>query len=283
MKMIHYNKIIFDIKILVLKVHRMLLEKNFLYTKIYIKKQNKVRTIYNPTDSYKALLKSFIPLLEEVQAMYFLDNYDHAFVKNRNCVTNASMHINNQYVLGFDIQNFFESIPFKLINYIDKQLLSLMLVDGKVVQGFPTSPYLANIAMGNIDSKIAKALYGIDKKIVYSRYADDLTISFKKLSQKENIQEQILEILKEAGFKINNNKTKLQDKSNGRAIITGVGVSFTGVHPTRKSLKKLRAANHQKKHYSALGLNEWVKCKMPKNPNMPSKFQPEKMRPILSF
>lgn len=251
----------------------MLLENNFLYTKIHIKKQNKVRTIYSPTDAYKALLKSFIPLLEEISDGYFLDNYDHAFVKNRNCVTNASMHIYNQYVLGFDIKNFFESIPLKLISCVNNQLLSLMLVDGKVVQGFPTSPYLANIAMADIDSRIAKTLYEIDKKIVYSRYADDLTISFKKLSQKKDIQKQILKILREAGFEINNNKTKLQDKSKGRAIITGIGVSFTGVHPTRKSLKKLRAANHQKNHYSALGLNEWIQCKMPKNPDIPLKFK----------
>jgi len=66
------------------------------------------------------------------------------------------------------------------------------------------------------------------------------------------------------GFIINNNKTKFQNYKNGRRVITGVGVDNTGVYPTRKTIKRIRAAAHQDNEPQLNGLLEWSKCKLPK-------------------
>jgi len=73
----------------------------------------------------------------------------------------------------------------------------------------------------------------------------------------------ITNIVKNAGFKINKRKTKIQSADSGRRIITGVAIDNKGVHPTRRTLKKIRAAQHQNNTSSMLGLIEWSKCKLP--------------------
>lgn len=239
----------------------------FLYKKIKIsKKNNSFRTIYIPNPEYKNLLKSFIPFLENIYNQNRVFDCDHAFLKGKNCVTNAEKHIKNQYVLCLDIENFFESIQIThLLKYVPKNILNIVLINDITVQGFPTSPLLSNIGMIDVDFEITMQLRKINPDIVYSRYADDLTISFNNKSNLENIETCIKSILKSSHLNLNVNKTSLYDKDKGRAIITGIGVSYSGVHPSRKTLKKIRAAQHQKNLRSYLGLMEWSKCKKPKS------------------
>jgi hypothetical protein len=74
----------------------------------------------------------------------------------------------------------------------------------------------------------------------------------------------ITNIVNKAGFKVNKSKTKIQSAKNGRIIITGVAIDNKGVHPTRKTLKKIRAAKHSGNKKSLSGLIEWSKCSLPK-------------------
>lgn len=251
------------------------MHEDFLYQTIKINKKNgKYRIIYAPSPSYKSLLRSFIPLLLDIHNRNIIFDCDHAFLPNRNCVTNASQHINNRYVLTLDIENFFDSIQtHRLLEYIPPNILNFMLVDNKVAQGFPTSPYLANISMIQIDFQIIQALKKIDPSIIYTRYADDLTISFNLKTHHKNVHNIIQDILKEFQLNLNSLKTKIQDKQHGRAIITGIGVSFSGVHPTRATLKKLRAALHQNNASSYNGLLAWSKCRFPQKSSSVDKIK----------
>ena len=140
-----------------------------------------------------------------------------------------------------------------------------MLVDNHVPQGFSTSPYLANIAMIDFDKYLVETLSTLDQNIIYTRYADDLTFSFNDKALKGIVLSEIAKICHHFGFKIHPKKTRFQDKDNGRAIITGVGVSMYNVHPTRKTIRRLRAARHQSNEDSAQGLAEWVLCKTPRS------------------
>lgn len=97
-----------------------------------------------------------------------------------------------------------------LDSYIPNHILDLVLVNKKIVQGYPTSPYLANIAMIEIDKSIMKVIE--NKDVTYTRYADDLTFSFNDLIEKEYIFAMVVQILKEFNLKINAQKTKFQDK-----------------------------------------------------------------------
>lgn len=230
------------------------------------KKNNKFRTIYIPSPEYKILLKALIPFFNKVYVENRVFDSDHAFLKGRNCVTNAKKHIKNNLVLCLDIENFFDSLKeILLLKYIPPHILNIVLIGKAIPQGFPTSPILSNIAMIDIDFKIIMTLRKINSDIIYSRYADDLTISFNSKSDLELIHHSIKKILDEYNLSLNADKYSLYDKNHGRAIITGIGVSKNNVHPTRKTLRKMRAAAHQQNLRSYLGLKEWSKCKHPKN------------------
>lgn len=239
-------------------------KEKFSYTQKCISKKNgKIRKIYVPNENLKAFLRTLLKSLENIYQKNYIHDCDHAFLKGKNCVTNAATHIKNRFILSLDIENFFESLPKSLLeNYISNQILDLVLVNRKIVQGYPTSPYLANIAMIDIDNLIMKVIE--NKDITYTRYADDLTFSFNDLMEREYILATVIQILKGFNLKINSKKTKFQDKKNGRAVITGVGVSMYAVHPTRKTLKKIRAAKHQNNILSEHGLVSWSLCKIPK-------------------
>lgn len=243
-----------------------MLKTQLPYRKIQIKKSsNEYRNIYIPSEQYKEFLQSLVPILNEIYLKNRVYDCDHAFLPKRNCVSNAILHVHNRYVLSLDINNFFETIRKNiLLKYIPESILNFMLIDDVVVQGFPTSPYLANISMIDFDFQITMALRQISEKIVYSRYADDLTISSNDEIYFDEIILLITKCLQQNGLALNTRKTLLQDKHKGRAIITGIGVSEGNIHPTRKTLKKMRAAQHQKNWWSYKGLQEWSQCKLPK-------------------
>lgn len=239
---------------------------NFSYQIARISKNNgKYRKIYMPNEAYKVHLRQLIPQLKQIYQQNVVFESDHAFVPNRNCVTNASIHIEHRYVLTIDIENFFDSVNHRVLNkYIPIFLLEDIIIENKVPQGFPTSPIAANIAMIDIDKLIIESLERRNPNIKYSRYADDLTFSFSNIKEKDLIFAEVIKVFRGFGLKLNSKKTKFQDKNNGRAIITGIGVCLHTIHPTRKSIKKLRAANHQENNNSIIGLQEWILCKYPK-------------------
>ena len=171
-------------------------------------------------------------------------------------------HIGFKYTLTMDLVNFFDSIKREHVSeLIDKSILDLCLIEETPKQGLPTSPLIASIAFLKCDEAIANIL---NKNIVYTRYADDLAFSFNDLSIQYQLISEVTQIVESNGFLINTNKTKFQSYKNGRRIITGIGVDKDRLHPTRKILKKIRAAKHQRKKYSYIGLLEWAKCKPPK-------------------
>lgn len=190
---------------------------------------------------------------------------DHAFVKDRNCVSNALEHLPYQYTLSIDIEDFFESVTkFHLKGYFSDIFLDQALVNGRLVQGFSTSPMLANIAMIKVDKKILEAMSSLGKNVVYTRYADDLSFSFDEADLSKLIYSRVKAILSQYDLRINRKKTSFQNKANGRVVITGVSVDYHGVYPTRKTIKKIRAAMHQSNEKSYQGLLEWSLCKLPK-------------------
>ena len=136
-------------------------------------------------------------------------------------------------------------------------------MNGRAPQGFSTSPFLANLAAITMDTKIVDRL-AIYDSLVYTRYADDLVVSFDDYSKYREIKRSVIQEVVASGFVVNERKTRLQSADNGRRIITGIGVDDFGIYPTRKTLKKLRAAGHQNNINSKHGLTAWSKCTLPK-------------------
>lgn len=235
--------------------------------KFTINKGNgKFRLIYAPDARERSELRSVLGQIERKCRMSDKDGVVHGFTRRRSCVTNALAHVGREYTLKMDLQDFFDSVGERqLKGRLSKDELSKVLVDGAARQGLPTSPAVANLAARPMDKAIIKLrTKGWD--FVYTRYADDLTLSFDDPDMADRLKAKVLEIARRNGFQVNASKTKLMRARDGRRHITGLAVDGDGVYPTRKTKRRLRAALHQRNKEQARGLAEWCRCALPKPP-----------------
>lgn len=81
-------------------------------------------------------------------------------------------------------------------------------------QGFPTSPVIANIVMRGFDKTMLE--FCAQNHVSYTRYADDLTFSSKRLDKKQLrnlIQKKVYRLLWAYGFSPNYDKTMWRDRA----------------------------------------------------------------------
>ncbi|MET3090685.1 retron Ec67 family RNA-directed DNA polymerase/endonuclease [Enterococcus casseliflavus] len=215
-----------------------------LYTSFEIpKKIGGERTISSPSTDLKEIQVNIAELLRKQQTVFWEENniepnIAHAFNKKKSIMTNANLHKHKRYVLNIDLENFFDSFHFgRVRGYFEKNknflfpqnvatiLAQLTCYNGKLPQGAPTSPIITNLICNVLDMKLLK----IAKKfrLVYSRYADDLTFSTNDKSILENLEEflaQLEFIVNKSGFMINRKKTRLQYKDS-KQVVTGLVVN----------------------------------------------------------
>lgn len=213
--------------------------------KFGIKKKNTslgYRTIYKP---YISNLSNTLKILNEhFTSIYLPAKCVHGFVKGRNIQTNAKMHLGKKWILSLDIKDFFESINESEItkslielgfkNETAQWISKIVTVNGLLVQGFNTSPSIANIVANGMD----KALEDIcGNSITYSRYADDMYFSS---NQKFPAKQIFIETIESFGFTINNDKTKIMNRGE-KQYVTGLTV-FDSKYPriTKNIKRKLR-------------------------------------------
>lgn len=214
------------------------------YTRFTIPKKNGgEREVFAPNPQLKFVQRR---LAEKLSAIYREENsYEHSFEsvshgfeKKCNILTNSRIHKGKRYILNLDISNFFDSFNFgrvrgffvknKYFKFNEEQatiIAQLTCYNGKLPQGAPTSPLVANLIFNIVDMRIIK----LAKKyrLNYTRYADDLSFSTnnKKFgSDYTKFINQIESLLDENGFKINNSKTRLQEHHR-RQEVTGVTVN----------------------------------------------------------
>jgi hypothetical protein len=108
------------------------------------------------------------------------------FERGRSIVTNARSHQGQAVVMRFDVKDFFPSTRAERVKQYFRRigwnrpaaelLTRLSTHDGGLPQGAPTSPRLSNLVNHRLDARLA----GMAAKLggVYTRYADDITISF---------------------------------------------------------------------------------------------------------
>jgi len=159
----------------------------------------KVRMIEAPAPKLKAVQQRI--LHEVIYASAGPSEYAHGFVVRRSPETAAQVHLGQELILCMDIKDFFPSINrqhlllaiFKWCNAKDNVLknrmddvFTLCLYDGRLPQGAPTSPALANLAVRQLDNQLEAAARHFSPKgakkgdpfaVKYTRYADDLVFS----------------------------------------------------------------------------------------------------------
>ena len=238
------------------------------------KKNGSFRVIYVPNLKVKKKLKRRLPIL-----LKYIDKYDTrqcivGFRRNMNCAAAATQHIGYQCTIKMDLSSFFDTVTESHLDYLSKHerdYVKKCLLDGVPRQGLPTSPAVANLAFIPVDNKIYNILRDIVSDCIYTRYADDMIISF---NSENNSNQDIIRIAKliiqnvtsaihKANFVLNTKKTSIKLASSGNRIITGIAVNDTEIRMSRKTRRKIRAALHQENYNSANGLTEWGSCKVP--------------------
>lgn len=173
------------------------------------------------------------------------------FINTKHIVKNASLHVNKELVINVDIRDFFNSInesmlielfespPFSFNVELIDFLLQIILIDGHLPIGAPTSPILSNMVMRGIDEKLSKI-----KNYIYSRYADDITFSTNHYNKHEGSQFifEIKTILSQFGFDLNDKKTKIMGRSE-RQLVTGLVVNEK-VNVRREYIRNIRSSLH---------------------------------------
>lgn len=231
------------------------------------KKNGQFRTVYAPDRAMKIEQQSWLPMLHSLCDQLDTHQVQHGFMKDRSPLTNAMQHIGFAYTLSMDFKDFFDSVTQEKVvaavpigsfdNLSWFQLHnSILYHDGVAVQGFCTSPLLANIAASPVDAKIMEFLddccnqtgrFG-RHRFAYTRYADDMCVSCDNLNIINRVKDEIPIMAARFGFTINENKTRIQAASAGNRIITGYSVGRTKVDLTHKFKRRLRACEHQERH-----------------------------------
>jgi RNA-directed DNA polymerase len=189
-------------------------------------------------------------LLDNLLGRVALPEYVFGFVPGRSAVQNAKFHSGAKHILNVDIEQFFPSITheqvasiFRKLGYIElvtTMLADLCCVGGRVPQGAPTSPAIANLVLEPLDRKLM--LIGQKHFCRYSRYADDLSFSSEHRIEEGLVEEVKLEV-QEAGFRLKDAKTRFSGQG-GRLEVTGVVINKV-LQPPLTWRKRTRAKLHR--------------------------------------
>ncbi len=226
------------------------ISENKKYTEFTIKKKNgKERIISSPNLALKKWQKK---LNEVLQLCYINKIAVHGFIANKSIITNAFTHIKKRNVLNIDIKDFFPSInfgrirglflnsPFNFTKEAATILAQICTFKNQLPQGAPTSPIISNFICSRLDQKMTKL--GQKYYCTYTRYADDITFSNTKNNLPENLIEEIINIIREEGFEVNEAKVRNQTRVV-RQEVTGLTVNEK-ININRKYIRKVRAILH---------------------------------------
>lgn len=227
-------------------------EKNrrALYHEIDIsKKRGGTRTLSVPEDPLKWVQRS---LLIALTHLFSRHKCAHGFERGKSIISHARQHVGRQHVYTLDIEEFFPSItrdrvfgmlqayPISASTPVARYLANLTTYKGKLPQGAPTSPILANLLCRRLDSRLFK--WARQNGYVYSRYADDLTFSTNRDSVPDPDRAFIDKVVEDEGFEVNDEKKRLMPYYK-RQMVTGLVVNEK-LNLPREKLRGLRALLH---------------------------------------
>lgn len=239
--------------------------KNTKFNQIYLKyeipkRNNKLRVLHEPTLKLKIIQKKILrEILEQYWLNHVQDNIKESsvwFHQWKSVLDNAKPHINKDVVIKIDLKNYFPSIGQNRIfgvfrkrfncNYnISNYLAWLCTFENELPQWAPTSPMLANIVSINLDIRILRYIEEIEKNnsinLNYTRYADDITISFNssKTFLIDCICNRMFDIIEDENFMVNYSKFRII-KKNRQQKITWIIVNDK-LSIWRKDFKRMKA------------------------------------------
>lgn len=174
----------------------------------------------------------------------------HSYQKGKSILTNALPHVSQPYVANIDIENFFGSVRTSMVMGLlrrnkfgeecAKNVSRLLTLNDALPQGAPTSPTVSNAYLFEFDKAATKVAMQLG--LMYTRYADDITISGRNKYHIEECIERYKKLLSSFGLSLNDQKTRIASRS-GQQRVTGIVVN-TQATPPRKLRRKVRAMLH---------------------------------------
>lgn len=241
------------------EVVRLLARAPYAYKRYTIPKKNGgVRSIAQPAKETK-IIQSFMMSFW----FYKLPVHDcaAAYKQGASIKNNAERHVGCTYISKFDFVNFFGSITEGAVKTLLSKVFGGQLsersisdmarmscirdrVTGRLTLsiGAPSSPILSNAVMFDFDSVVSR--WCVERDIVYSRYADDLTFSSNEKGKTFLVEEFLQDTLKkvpEPLLTLNVDKTIHASKKNQRRV-TGLVLSNEGDVTIGRDKKRLISA-----------------------------------------
>ena len=241
---------------------RFYLYKAHSYRTFFLKKRSGgLRRISSPANALKIIQRK---LNQVLQAVYRARSPVHGFARTRSLRSNAARHLGAEWVLNFDLADFFPSIhfgrvlgmfkhkPYNLPDEAAQTLAQICCYEKSLPAGAPTSPVVANMICARLDAEM-KALakrYGC----VYTRYADDITISTKSRRlapavayrdatiKRWVLGDEVRNTIHANLFTVNDKKTRVRNRTS-RQQITGVTIN-AGLNVSRTLVRQVRAMLH---------------------------------------
>jgi retron-type reverse transcriptase len=210
-----------------------------------------VREITAPLPELRNAQREALKIITK-QCKFLPHNAAHGFTKNRNPKTALQVHQANKskWFLKMDIKDFFPSCtstalrntlskvyPFYQLDNIHRiALVALATKNGRLPQGSPLSPLLANMIMVPVD--IILTQYCKENKLIYTRYADDIMISSREHFNPGRVIIEVQTILEQHGFQLNQDKSRY-GSSAGRNWNLGLMYNEAGDITVGHQKKKL--------------------------------------------
>lgn len=170
----------------------------------------------------------------------YLDKYKRLDTQ----ILEKELKISEQQIVDM-VKNIFKEIDY--CAEVADALASLTCYKGVLPQGAPTSPYLANLVLRDMDKKLME-LCG-KEEITYTRYADDMSFS----SNKDIMVywDALKRIVEQFHFRINENKTVYYQEPH-RKIVTGLIVQEDRISIPKAYKRRLRQEIYYCRKYGVL-------------------------------
>lgn len=244
------------------QVEQKLQEKNKGYIKFSVDKKNgDKRWIHAPHFLVKSAQKVVLSNMPSASVRQNGHEVITGFIPGMSILDNARPHVRKEVILSIDLKNFFPSIPPNRIatalkltggfynnvpttvtgieqtNSLFARVLNLVTTSkGRLPQGAPTSPMLANWACVGGDEALVE--FCDEHRLTYTRYADDLTFSSYSSIDQDVVDELIT----------------LINGYSGNYGVKKVGVFGPGVCVAPKKVKFMR--RHKQQRVTGIVVNE---------------------------
>jgi len=199
-----------------------------------------LRTLTPSISQLKLLQKS---IQKNILLKLNMPAYAFGAVKCKDNVQNAKQHQGKKYIFTTDLKSFYPSIShkhvfgmfrfFEFSPTVARILTKLVTYKGKLPQGAPTSPTIANLVFIKTGSKLDE--FAKQNNLTFTSFVDDLTFSSHR--DFKSFVQAIIGLIKSDGFRICNDKTNYKTKL---PIVTGVVVKNNKLSLTDTFKAKLR-------------------------------------------